>query len=111
MSETPKIDWSAPDSPMKSSGFYDTAYRKAIEEAVDRLMYLVSELTKDQFVEVIRQALICGDLMRHVRVDGAQAVTYLPYRREQELEERIKELESQVLHQRTAKLDRDGIKS
>ena len=52
-------------------------------------------LTEAQFAEAIRQALSCGDFIRHV-VAGtdAQQVIYLPYAREQELESRITRLEA-----------------
>lgn len=40
----------------------------------------VEQLTSLQLAEAIRQALAAGDFMRHVTVDGRQAVTYVPYR-------------------------------
>lgn len=38
------------------------------------------KLTEDQLAETIRQVIESGDMMKHVTVDGAQAVTYAPYR-------------------------------
>jgi hypothetical protein len=57
----------------------------------------VEVLTRTQFLEALKQAVACGDFLRHVKVDTcSQAVTYLPYRREQELKSRIAELEDVI---------------
>jgi hypothetical protein len=68
-----------------------------LEEALRRLVkehaLAVEKLTEVQLVEVIRQALECGDLMRHVEVDTSkQCVSYVPYRRLQEVQARYHEL-------------------
>lgn len=69
--------------------------REKIEEFVEQHAIQVEALTKRQMAEAIRQALMCGDFVRYIRVtDYAQQIVYLPYAREQELESRIKTLES-----------------
>ena len=60
------------------------------------------KLTRDQITEVIVQALKCGDIQRHVMVPvspvlvASQCITYVPYRRAHELEQRVKELEDEI---------------
>lgn len=54
-------------------------------------------LTKGQFVEALRQAILAGDFERQVVAGaGAQAIVYLPYRRCGDLEARIKRLERRL---------------
>ena len=52
------------------------------------------QLTENQLVEAMRQALACGDFQRLVSPHG-QAVVYLPFSREQHLQARIEELENE----------------
>jgi hypothetical protein len=67
----------------------------AIEEATAEAFKAQDKLTKEQFVEALMQAIKSGDFMKYVRVgDHAQAVVYLPYQREQELETKNAELEA-----------------
>lgn len=50
-------------------------------------------LTEQQLVDVIRQAIDCGDLMRYVLVDGSsQSVTYIPYRESLSLRDKYHQL-------------------
>lgn len=65
------------------------------EELVRRERIAVDELTQKQIASALRQAIACGDFIRQVRVDNrAQTVVYIPFDREQKLEQRIAELES-----------------
>jgi len=38
-----------------------------------------NEITEKQLADLLRQLLGSGDIIRHVRQDGAQAIVYLPY--------------------------------
>lgn len=49
-------------------------------------------LTEQQLAEAIRQALQCGDFQRLVSVDGGQQVVYIPFAREQQLENQIEDM-------------------
>lgn len=54
----------------------------------------IENLTESQTAIVFKQAILCGDFIRHVHVtNNAQQVIYIPYAREQELESRILRLE------------------
>jgi len=67
---------------------------KAMEEVWLLVNKHTADLTKNQFVNALTQALKCGDFQRFICYDKGQAVIYLPYRKVQELEARIKELET-----------------
>jgi len=76
---------------------------KAVAGVWDRVSAEIERLTNEQFVEAVTQAIRCGDFMRFVIVDrGGQAVTYEPFRRVQELQARIKELEAEVAEWKAA---------
>ena len=63
------------------------------------------KLTEAQFTEAMRRALVCGDFLRHVRVDnGGQCVTYEPFRERERLKARVAELEAELSRER----DRPG---
>jgi len=103
------ISWS-PDfksSPPSIAPPVPPAVVKEFSELADEVFRahskIMEALTRDQFIKTLNQAIACGDFLRHVRVDTAsQAVTYLPYRREQELLARITELEQRPNLGRTA---------
>ena len=67
---------------------------KELEEVWLLMNKHTADLTKNQFVNALTQALKCGDFQRFICYDKGQAVIYLPYRKVQELEARIKELET-----------------
>jgi hypothetical protein len=90
-----------PPPPFSTEGVQWTEFQKNAEKAIfelaDELHTHENKLTREQFREAIAQAIKCGDFMRYVQVGhGAQAVVYLPYQREQELESRIKELDTKL---------------
>lgn len=66
--------------------------REVISEMTKEYAIAVEELTEHQLAEAILQAIACGDFQKHIDRSGMQGVTYLPYRRVQELEAKIKEL-------------------
>ena len=66
--------------------------REVISEMTKKYVIAVEELTEHQLAEAILQAIACGDFQKHIDRSGMQGVTYLPYRRVQELEAKIKEL-------------------
>lgn len=95
----------------------------AIADGIRKYELAVANLTEEQFVEALRQAIASGDFQRHVVVEpvpkyqdvvwngevpigcsgvnqfavcveNRQAVTYLPYREVERLKARIKELET-----------------
>jgi hypothetical protein len=71
-----------------------------LDKASDELLKISKELskeneklTREQFVEVLKQALASGDFMKHVYPqEGSQCITYIPYRRLSEVEARYNEL-------------------
>lgn len=81
---------------------------EAAEEVYRAYNRELEKLTKQQFVEVLRQALASGDFMRHVLTGGGQRVTYLPYRRVDELEAKVKELEEALENAGIARLEEAG---
>lgn len=73
--------------------------QEAIEKMVHEHNLTVDKLTELQLAEALRQAILCGDFIRLVQTDTSfpvhrQSITYIPFRREQELKARIQELES-----------------
>lgn len=77
-------------------------YRDATDEMVRRIIHdrgvAIDRLTEKQVEEAFVQALKCGDFCRLCSVnEESQAVTYEPYRRVRELEERIKLLSEELL--------------
>ena len=71
---------------------------KQLQEVAERLSAeraaAQSKLTKEQFVEAMRQALACGDFMRYVRIDNdGQMVTYEPFREVSRLRRRLEFME------------------
>lgn len=67
--------------------------RKTIERLVAEKNIAVDNLTREQFAEAITQAIQCGDFTRCVvRDSDRQHVSYIPFRKEQELQAEIDRL-------------------
>jgi hypothetical protein len=80
---------------VETDPLFDAAITRLLKERSDA----ESKLTRDQFIECLRQALACGDFIRQVVVgSNAQGMIYIPFAREQELEGRVKELQDQLRH-------------
>lgn len=71
-------------------------FQKAVAELVKKHNFAVASLTEVQLVDAVLQAFRSGDFIRHVTADGFQSVTYIPLRRVEELQARIRELEETV---------------
>jgi len=72
-------------------------FEKKLEDLIRRYNLAVAELTENQFVSALRQAIACGDFTRLIRQeDSAQSVVYVPFAREQELRSRIARLERRL---------------
>lgn len=79
----------------KQADAWRTAAR--VNDATQRLIrehrLAVESLTENQLAEAIRQALACGDFVRHVVVGSdAQQVCYVPYAQYQEISTKYDEL-------------------
>lgn len=83
------------------------AFQKAMDEAIDKAVneynLKVAQLTKEQFIDALKQAIACGDFKRHVvagrdigDLNHSQQVIYLPYAREQYLLNQIEELKTRI---------------
>lgn len=61
-----------------------------MREAITAHNIRIENLTIDQTMEALKQALASGDFCRHIRVDPhAQTVTYMPYRLHEVLENKL----------------------
>lgn len=79
------------DSPCKE------AFMRVVNAVAKERAAAEDKLTEQQFIEALRQALACGDFVRHICVDnGSQCVTYMPFRNEETSRARIEELERQL---------------
>lgn len=79
----------------------DEVWRRVSEDA--------EQLTKEQFIEALKQALRSGDFMRYICAgENSQCVTYEPFRKVQELEARIRELEDEAQRLRNRLNEADG---
>ena len=56
-----------------------------LHELIKQKTIACEQLTEQQFITAIVQAIKCGDFIRLCTPDGAQAVVYHPYRRKYEL--------------------------
>jgi len=77
----------------------DNRFQRAVEELADAICSVENaareKLTKEQLADALKQAIACGDFLRMVEVmTGRQQVTYIPYRREQELTVEIARLKA-----------------
>lgn len=69
----------------------------AINRAVKQHNIAIDFLTEQQVCEVFKQAIASGDITRNVLVDnGAQSVSYVPFREKERLEREIKELRAEI---------------
>lgn len=74
-------------------------FRKMLDdqmtEIIKRHNIATNNLTIEQMVVVIRQAIECGDIYRLVRqTDNAQQVVYVPFRESESLKSRVEQLKS-----------------
>ena len=72
-----------------------------MDECVEELHGKIAELTKAQFKEALKQAIMCGDFLLCVDADGPasglsrrQQMVYIPYRDAHRLQRRVNELEA-----------------
>lgn len=80
-------------------GILASAIKEATDEAYKAACEAENNLTRDQFVDALMQAIKSGDFMRHVRFGASesnpfcfgeqQCVTYIPYWLKQELETKL----------------------
>lgn len=69
-------------------------FDEAARELIRKHSIACDELTQMQLAESFKQALACGDFVRHVRAsDNAQQVYYFPYRDAEMLRARVRHLE------------------
>jgi len=70
---------------------------KATMELVEKHLLAADNLTKEQLANAIGQALLSGDFIKLVVAStGAQCVIYIPFAREQELQQEIARLKPVV---------------
>lgn len=77
---------------------------KAMERVIAEFEVKIEQLTREQFVEALRQAVLSGDFAQHVvshpvpagacGAAQAQCVTYMPFREVERLHGRITRLEA-----------------
>jgi hypothetical protein len=77
------------------------AYRakadEAIKKMIDEKLVAIEGVTREQTIEAFKQAIACGDFTRLVQAGtDAQSVVYIPFHREQELEQSRTELLNQI---------------
>lgn len=76
------------------SGDFNKKISEHITALVDQHQLAVANLTKQQFVDVIKQMILAGDFVRYTRItDSAQTIVYIPGRGMDELQNRILFLE------------------
>ena len=81
--------------------FHNTELQQKIDEAISELVreqnLHIENLTREQVTEVVAQLFKSGDIIRLIQCNtNAQSVTYLPYRREQELLGEIERLKAML---------------
>jgi len=71
--------------------------QRFLERTIKEVNEGIELLTREQFKEALRQAIMSGDFERCVLVDGsASNVTYLPYRKANQLRKEVQELEEKL---------------
>lgn len=79
--------------------------QRKLQAEVERLSreqsLAIEGLTREQVVSAFVQAIACGDFQRHVVVgdrfgDHRQAVTYIPYKGEQEAARKVRDLKKLI---------------
>lgn len=87
-------------------GILDSAIKEVTDEAYKAACEAESNLTRDQFVEALMQAIKAGDFIRYCQQGhNAQAIVYIPYAKQQQLEANV-ELLAGKLTTAVALLDR-----
>ena len=93
---------------LAGSPSYQAAFERVISRVSKEFSAAESELTGTQFIEALKQALACGDFVKHCTVGGSsttdgrfvftrlQKVTYEPFRECERLKAKVRELESQL---------------
>lgn len=75
----------------------DPLFDQAVSKMLDQVHKAEAELTRDQFIGLMFQAIASGDFIRQVRQgDRAQAMIYVPFAEQERLRSRIKELEDEI---------------
>lgn len=76
---------------------------KHIEELITEHNLAVERLTRKQFVELIKQMILSGDIIRHVQFESNDSVfgqnqylTYIPFREVETLKAKIQILENKL---------------
>lgn len=83
-------------------GYFSEAVSKAMDEVIREHNIACDKLTKEQFVNALKQAVACGDFVKYVQAGtDAQAVVYQPFAREQELLWQIEDLKEQLAESRS----------
>lgn len=72
-------------------------FDEVIAEALRKRNVVIEEMTERQVMEAFLQACACGDFQRLVKINPeSQAVTYVPFRNEQRLKARVRQLEEAI---------------
>lgn len=75
----------------------DAKLSKAVNDWIALLHKKETELTRDQFIDLMFQAIASGDFIRQVRQgDNAQAMIYIPFAEQERLRTKIKEMEDNL---------------
>jgi len=72
-------------------GAWDS-FQKQLAELIEQNQIATENLTKDQFISAVKQAVACGDFTRLVTPTSGQAVVYHPYSQIQILKDKIEGL-------------------
>lgn len=76
--------------PVEHLDSWQQRVREATLELVKKHGIATDALTENQIADALRQAIECGDFIRHVVAnDGRQTVVYIPFAREQRLEAQL----------------------
>jgi len=80
--------------------------QKAMQKLIREKNIAIEGLTREQIGDALLQAIQCGDFTRQVITNSdAQGVTYIPYRREQELLAQLNDLRAAIKTHRSQKAD------
>lgn len=97
---SPLESWVLPQEPLTALGELQARAASALTGLTRKYGLACAELTERQLVDVIRQALACGDLQCLVRGNGSpahsQAVVYMPFAGAQRLRARLRVLEQKL---------------
>lgn len=73
-----------------------TKYNEAVEQIVRDLNFKVEKWTHQQLVDLIKQLLASGDIVKYVTDDGRQALVYQPFAEVERLRAIIEELNQKL---------------